>query len=163
MRIYLSFFSLYRIIELVKRKRVDKGTFASMVEPWISEDEVLSQVGLIKMKLKTIFDRYTPWISHILLYQGMSWDPTWKSLPTHKLTQLVWKLQLQLVGKKYDKLRSVFTSLPYELGAFRFLFEFFHMKGEQYSKDCLWPSRVRYALDPNNESLKTGRLIKQSR
>lgn len=45
-------------------------------------------------------------------------------------------------------LPSSFTCLPYELAGFAFLINFVHKEGEQFSQGCLWPSYVRFAMDP---------------
>lgn len=76
--------------------------------------------------------------------------PSWKALPTHKLTQQVWTCQLKLSREKIKHLRSYLTSLPYELEAFQFLLVTVHAYGKQWSQGCLWNERIRYALDKNN-------------
>lgn len=59
----------------------------SIIEPWKSEDRVLPMVGLVKTKLPQLLSRYLPRISTVPLHQGMEWTPTWKALPTFRLTQ----------------------------------------------------------------------------
>lgn len=45
---------------------------------------------------------------------------------------------------------SCFPALMFEMSAYTFLLEFRNKMGEQWSTGCLWPERVRFALDPNN-------------
>lgn len=48
-------------------------------------------------------------------------------------------------------IKSVHTSLAYELSSFQFLLTTTHALGQQWSQGCLWPRCTRYALDPNNK------------
>lgn len=75
---YLSIFSLSKVITLAKK--VDKSTFASIVTPVTDMDSVLELVGSIK---ECFNRRYVPWIKRIPLEQGLTFEPTWKTLPTH--------------------------------------------------------------------------------
>lgn len=77
-QIYLSFFSLAKIIELAKK--VDKGTFASMVNPWKDPDAVQQIVGDIKCNLLSLVKRYLPWLSTLPLQQGLVWSFSFFSL-----------------------------------------------------------------------------------
>ncbi|XLT31061.1 hypothetical protein HN873_062353 [Arachis hypogaea] len=78
-------FLVCKVIALAKK--VDKSTFTSITTP-VSDLEVMcEQVGLIVKNLKVLLKRYPPFLPTIPLYQGMTWDPTWKALPTHPLTQ----------------------------------------------------------------------------
>ncbi|XLR35234.1 hypothetical protein HN51_044562, partial [Arachis hypogaea] len=78
-------FLVCKVIALAKK--VDKSTFTSITTP-VSDLEVMcEQVGLIVKNLKVLLKRYPPFLLTIPLYQGMTWDPTWKALLTHPLTQ----------------------------------------------------------------------------
>lgn len=92
-----------------------------------------------------------PWLTTIPLNQGMTWDPTWKALPTHNLTERI--LELRVVKRKGAARgkRSVFTSLAYELSGFQFLMQWVHAYGQQWSMGILWPHRVRYPRDENKK------------
>lgn len=69
LKIYLSFFSA--------------STFKSIIAP--ADLDTLSEVvGQLKGCLPYIMNGYLPRLSKIPLCQGMSWTPTWKSLPTYK-------------------------------------------------------------------------------
>jgi len=148
-QVYFYFFSLAKIIKLAKK--VDKQTFSSIFRPWDDPDSVIGAVADIKHSMKQLILRYVPWITTIPLYQGMSWYPTWKALPTHRLTQRVWIERMRLKGKNVSKIRSIFTSLPHEIAAFQFLLVGVHSLGEQWSQGCLWAPRIRYAFDTNNK------------
>lgn len=41
----------------------------------------------------------------------MTWMPSWKALPTHKLTQQVWTCQIQ-VKPREDQAFTIFSDLP---------------------------------------------------
>lgn len=112
-QVYLSFFSLAKVICLAKK--VSKGTFESIVSPWKDPDSVINAVGNMKRKMKYLLQRYVPDLPTIPLHQGMTWDPTWKALPTHS-----W-VSDKLFKKVQRRVQSVLTSLAYELAAFQFL------------------------------------------
>lgn len=82
-----SFFSLSKIIVLAKRVR--KSTFTSIISPVDDIEAVTEVVSDMKGCLKDLMLRYVPRVRDIPLYQGMSFDPTWKALPTHRLTREV--------------------------------------------------------------------------
>lgn len=69
-KMYLSFFTLSKVVILAKR--VNASTFASLIlsEPWDDTDSVLSMVGDVKMSLPALIRRYVPLISEIPLDQG---------------------------------------------------------------------------------------------
>ena len=99
--------------------------------------------------MKFLLARYLPFAPTIPLLQVMSWEPTWKSLPTHCETLERFKVRLKPKIKGWTKIRSCFTSLSDEL--VQFLITFVHSQGEQFSQGCLWRPRIRYAFDPNNK------------
>jgi hypothetical protein len=84
---YLSFFSLSKIIVLAKRVR--KSTLTSIISPVDDIEAVTEVVSDMKGCLKDLMLRYVPRVRDIPLYQGMSFDPTWKALPTRRLTREV--------------------------------------------------------------------------
>ena len=49
-------------------------------------DRVRAFVAKVEPFLARLFKRYVPSIATIPLEQGMTWEPTWKALPTHPLT-----------------------------------------------------------------------------
>lgn len=91
-KIYLSFFSISRLIRLAKK--VDSDTFESICTP---APEKLGERLLtgINLQIKPLLYRYCPWLSSIPLNQGISWTPTWKSLPTYRQMTVVLKLKLR--------------------------------------------------------------------
>jgi len=150
-KIFLSFFSLYRIVELAKK--VDKSTFKSIISPWDDPDRVETTVSLIKEDMRDLLVRYTPWIKDIPLNQGMSFDPSWKALPTYPQMAEGFSSFLRGEGKRGwpIKWRSPFLAFLYELSAYSMLLETIHKLGEQWSSGILWRTRVRYAWDVNNK------------
>lgn len=109
------------------------------MSPHDDVDRSYSFVTRVKQFTRKLFERYVPDLRTIPLEQGLVWEPTWKTLPTHR-----WVAQ-------FIKRKSVFTSLPYELVAFQFLMEQCHAMGEQMSQGILWPKWTRYAFDVNNK------------
>jgi len=53
-------------------------------------DTVVELVGSIKESFNRLVNRYVPQIQTIPLEQGMKFEPTWKTVPTHSLTKRVW-------------------------------------------------------------------------
>lgn len=96
--------------------------------------------------LKDLMLRYVPRVRDIPLYQGMSFDPTFQALPTHRLTREVLQKRAKQPKSKVVALRSCFTSFAYELGAWAELVQFTHSRGEQWSQGALWPKFTRFAL-----------------
>lgn len=154
-KIYLSFFSLSKCITLAKR--VSRKTFDSIISPPHDLEAINDMVSDIKCSLHEIIPRYLPWLSRIPHHKGMTWDPTWKALPTHKLVQSILVKRLGLQPSFVRSIRSIFTSLAYELTSFSFLLSFIHAKGEQYSPGVLWYQRVRYATRDELKKIDTGR------
>ena len=146
---YLSLFSLSKVITLATK--VSKATFSSIITPVSDIDAVVELVGSIKESFNRLVSRYVPGITTIPLEQGFRFVPTWKTVPTHSLTKRVWIERMKLKPERVSGLRSIFTSFPHELGAFNFLMNFVHARGEQFSQGCLWPERTRYAFDVNNK------------
>lgn len=110
-KIYLSFFSLAKVIQLAKR--IDKSLFSSIVSPWDDPERVESTVWSIKLHLSQLCRRYMPWLPTILLQQGMTWAPTWKALPTAGLVSQVLTQRLKK-SVEVARVRSIFLSLPYD-------------------------------------------------
>jgi len=138
-RMYLSFFSLTKVIPLAKR--VSKETFSSIITPLTQDEEesVNNMANVIKQLFPVLVSRYIPWVTTIPLKQGMTWLPTWKAIPNYK------------VFKGFGLPKSPYIVWPLELKCFGSMLRFIHSKGDQFSPLCLWPSRVRYALDPRNK------------
>lgn len=138
-KLYMSFFSLTKAIPLAKR--VSQSTFDSIVTPLTQDEEesVNNMANVVKQMLPTLVARYIPWVTTIPLRQGMTWLPTWKAIPNYK------------VFKGFDLPKSPYIVWPLELRCFASMLRFIHSKGEQFSPLCLWPSRIRFALDPNNK------------
>ena len=131
---------------------MSRKTCKSIIEPVENMYEVCSFIGDIKPIIKHLVLRYCPTVPTIPLFQGMSWDPTWKSLPTHHMTVRIFTERMK-VHRRYSPrlIRSCFISLSYELASFLFLMNFVHSQGEQFSQGFLWRDRIRYAFDNQNK------------
>lgn len=148
-RLYLSFFTLNRIIKLAKKVSYN-GTFKSIVEP-TDLDAASVWCGELRDKLAVLTQRYIPFVSTIPLNQGMSWEPTWKSLPTHRRVNSLFR---EVLAKtKSHRVVSCFPALLFEMNAFSFLMERVHVSDGHWSQGVLWPKVTRYALDPASTSL----------
>lgn len=79
-RLYLSFFSLSKIILLAKR--IKKDTFKSIGTRWSDQDRIVSLIGDFKEFIEILTWRYLPFIRDIPWFTGMSWEPTLQALPS---------------------------------------------------------------------------------
>lgn len=68
-KVYLSFFSLYRIILLAKK--IDKYTFESLETPIADMSSVYDRVTTMKENMVSILERYIPWFTKRPLNQGI--------------------------------------------------------------------------------------------
>jgi len=90
-------------------KKITKKTFESIITPVSDIDRVYTFVCKVKEMIPTLILRYVPSIQSIPLEQGMTWEPTYKALPTHGWVAA----HLKSTAKRIIK--SVHTSLAYEL------------------------------------------------
>lgn len=132
---------------------MSKKVFSSICDPIKDIDAVSEVVAEARPRIKPLLLRYLPSISTIPLFQGMSWRPTWKSLPTFSQVK-EWYLQEGPSDKKSDSyipfFPSVFSSLLFEMSAYTFLIEHIHSFGDQWSPGILWYHRTRFPFDNNN-------------
>lgn len=81
-KLYLSFFSLSRAIKLAKR--ISPSLFASITDP-MSDVQKFSEVrDWLRGLIRKLANRYLYQALSRPLYQGISWEPTWKALPTDR-------------------------------------------------------------------------------
>lgn len=147
--LYLSFFSLYRIIRLAKKVSY-KGTFKSIIEP-TDLGAASKWYGEVRDKLAVLTKWYLPFVSTIPLNQGMSWEPTWKSLPTHRRVNELFR---EVLAKtKNHRWVSCFPALLFKMNAFSFFLERVHVSEGFWSQGVLWPWYTRYALDLVSSSI----------
>ena len=125
-RVSLSWFSVCRILPLAKR--VSKATFSSITTPLQTYPKVMEVMGKMEEGFKAISQLDFPWISEIPLSKGISWKPTWKTLPNDD--RRYWK-----VPKPEP---NVFSSLKYELAAFALMARLFKGKYEAWHPGMLW-------------------------
>ncbi|KAI9074372.1 hypothetical protein K1719_043666 [Acacia pycnantha] len=102
--------------------------------------------------LRSLILRYVPKVDRIPFLQGMSFVPTWKSVPSSAWYTKLLRRSADEQGEPLKRyaLRLLFTC---ELAAFTFLMNFVHAKGESYSQGCLWAPYVRYAIDSFNREI----------
>lgn len=133
-KIYLSFFSLAKIIELAKK--VTKKTFKSIVSPWDDPDSVVLQVMDMRETFVYLLKRYTPWLPTIPLHQGMTWDPPRKEkkidydlhpyhrIDTEEKAVPVILQRKNIESQKWESYKKVLAQVedmanPAELGTYR--------------------------------------------
>jgi len=148
-KVYLSFFSLNRIIRLAKAVSFN-GTFKSIVEP-TDLGSASEWCGELRPTLSRLMARYLPDLSSHPLHQGMRWVPTWKSLPTHRRVNDLFRDSLRIMRQPH--LVSCFPALLFEMSAFSFLMERVHVSEDHYSQGVLWPEYTRYAGDVANPAI----------
>ena len=73
-----------------------------------------------------LFDRYVPWFRRIPLNQGITWEPTWKTVPTMRQFRDYLKAGLYSENSKtkVPDVKSFFPCLTFELSAYTFLIHF---------------------------------------
>lgn len=127
-RWYLSCFTLAKIIRLAKQP-----SFDSIIGEARDIESVREVLGWIKMSKPFILPLYLPWIHTIPLNKGLSWIPTWKSLPNSD----------RLFDKKIPS--NVFSSLKREIASFAgdvnkiHSLEGIFSPGMLFAKRTLWP------------------------
>lgn len=109
-----SFFTLSRVID--RAKILNRSLFSSISSPesGLGVNDVSKQ--FVKLA-RDLFDRYRPWISTIPLVQGISWEPTWKTLPNYStyLRDFLYKKGRQVVDRWHlRRTRTSFPVLPFE-------------------------------------------------
>lgn len=78
-KIFLSWFTLCRIIELAKK--IARETFDSITRP--TKSDSLEEVHQMVKESRPLIRRlYLPRVHEIPMDIGMSWIPTWKALPS---------------------------------------------------------------------------------
>ncbi|DAB41745.1 RNA-dependent RNA polymerase [Oxybasis rubra mitovirus 1] len=106
--LYLSLFSLCRIIKLAKP--VGKSTFSSITTPVEDMDMVREVMGEVKSSAKKLLSLYLPWLQTLPLKPGFKFVPTWKSTPNDD-RQFRENVSTKVIP-------TIFTSLKYEIATF---------------------------------------------
>ncbi|PKA62720.1 putative mitochondrial protein [Apostasia shenzhenica] len=145
-KIYLSFFSFFTIIE--KGKKIRRSLFSSICSPIQDIDRVVTWIGEHKHQFKSLLLRYVPAIRSYPLEQGMRWIPSWKVLPTYQSFDQLCKIFPEMY--KFRRFKSPFLMQTLELSAFQSLVFFLNARGEQWNQGILFSKRIRYPFDNNN-------------
>nr|UJQ92483.1 MAG: putative RNA-dependent RNA polymerase [Mitoviridae sp.] len=149
---YLSFFSLSRIVLLAKK--ISNKLYKSITSPWRDPERVERCVNHMKTYLYDLSLRYLPRASQIPVYQGISWVPTWKALPSTPLFRES-VVKADSLRDRYRKVKSCFPTIFWEMIAYGSLLNIEHANEGLFSSGVLWRSRVRYALDHAYNKLAT--------
>ena len=134
-RLYLSWFSISRVILLAKRPSKALFESISKVQRFKQYHEVLN--GQLKTAFERLQPMYLPWISKIPLFKGITWTPTWKSTPNDD--RRFWK--------KPKPSPSIFSSFKYEMAPFLMYGRVLSSKMEFLHPGMMWSKRVLYPLD----------------
>lgn len=98
-QLYLSFFTLSRVIPLAKRLSV--RILDSIVTPpkFLQTErafdmmkilQLFNQIHHIFCSWRVLLPRYLPSLTSIPLNQGIRWIPTWKAIPSRRLVSCNW-------------------------------------------------------------------------
>lgn len=138
---YLSFFSVCGMIPLAVK--VTKSTFQTITEPLsVDVEQSLSEFEKkFSEDLPRLFDRYTRRVWRLPCRMGMTWAPSFKSLPSYFFCKMM-KLK-----------KNPFIWGTIELRAFSFLVKFCSDREEQVSQLWLWPHRIIYSKVGNPEGV----------
>lgn len=145
-RLYLSWFSLNRIIKLAKP--VKASLFSSIVDLPKDQEAIKCVMGRIKESFPVIQRAYLPWLASMPLYKGIKWVPTWKSTPND---------DRQFHAKELEP--TIFTSLKHELAAFAHQLQLIHSwegvfsPGILFKERTMWPLQYRENTRICNEDL----------
>ena len=119
-RLYLSWFGLSKLIAVAPRVR--KSTFSSIVTPNPDIGSVSEVLGMIKDSFSTLQPLYLPDISTIPLTKGMSWEPTWKSVPIQDSPLLNMGFhvdeKIDAARRRFIRFINIFVNLKHEIAAF---------------------------------------------
>ncbi|AWL21855.1 RNA dependent RNA polymerase [Chenopodium quinoa mitovirus 1] len=144
-RTYLSWFSASRLVELAPS--VTSSTFASIHEPIKDIGSVKEVLSVLKMRGRRLVSTYLPFARSIPVYQGLKWEPTWKSTPmTTKFVSRYRSLTPEELSTLDDT--NIFSNLKHELASFMYNINKIHSLPEGFfSPGCLWPEWIIYPFD----------------
>lgn len=104
-RWYLSWFTLARIIDVVKK--IDKTAFESITKVHRDEFQFQEVHGLIRFLTGKVKSVYLKKATMIPMDVGLSWVPTWKAIPN----------QEDWVMSHNKEQSSIFNLLKYEIAS----------------------------------------------
>lgn len=142
-RLYLSLFSICRIVRLAKP--ISVATFKSMTEGVPDMEQVKEVLGEIKSSSRRLLSLYLPWLQSCPLELGFRFEPTWKSLPNDD--------RMFSDGKQGKIIPTCFTSFKYEIAAFARQLRSIHSFEGIFSPGILF--RWGYKLFPYDYSYNT--------
>ncbi|DAB41744.1 RNA-dependent RNA polymerase [Petunia exserta mitovirus 1] len=143
-RIYLSWFSLAKLVELAPK--VSKATFTSIATPSKDIGSILGVLQEMKDSYKVLQPKYLPHLPSMALEKGMRWRPTWKSTP----------LSYSYYSKFFEKdendllLRNenIFVNLKAEIASFMWnICKIHSIPDGFFSPAMLWYPGVLYPHD----------------
>lgn len=150
-QMYLSFFSISKVIALAKR--VDGSLFDSISSPPIAEP-IEKMTNKLFLYIKPLLRRYVPGIDNMALNQGLCYKPTWKALPSSSWYKDADR-ETPLTKEQYKLLTcSIFGSLPLEMATFKSMslyFQNFLAREGDCTQEAIWPEFIRYPFDPGND------------
>jgi hypothetical protein len=142
-RLYLSWFSVCRIVKLAKP--VSKSTFSSITEPTPDIGLVKEVLGSIKSSAKRLLATYLPRLQTFPFKPGFRFVPSWKSTPNDD--------RMFLEDKSIKLMPSIFSSFKYECAAFARQLRVIHSFEGIFSPGILF--RWGYILYPLDNKFNT--------
>jgi len=153
-KFYLSLFSIYRTVVLAKKS--SKGILDSIVQTLDAPAvrNIKSFTDGFKESVPRLLRMYLPDLSTIPMFLGITWEPTWSSLPT--LRTLRSRYRKKPWGKGLERrLRSSFLCLAQEIKSFRaqecIEFGSRFLDVPSLTSFLLFPSWVLYPWDSRND------------
>lgn len=150
----LSLFSIYRTVVLAKKS--SKGILDSIVQTLDAPAvrNIKSFTDGFKESVPRLLRMYLPDLSTIPMFLGITWEPTWSSLPT--LRTLRSRYRKKPWGKGLERrLRSSFLCLAQEIKSFRaqecIEFGSRFLDVPSLTSFLLFPSWVLYPWDSRND------------
>ena len=135
-RVYLSFFSLSKVIKLAKP--ISRSTFDSIIKPQGDIDRVKMVLQEVKESFPRLQRLYLPWVHTIPCNLGLEWIPSWKILPN---SRSVFKIKTPV---------NPFTVLKWEISSFALDCRAVHSLEGIFSPYMLFNKQVVWPLDNAN-------------
>lgn len=114
---YLSIFTVSKII--CRSKRVDESLFESIIGPPLAG--LRKSPGLWKNRIREsgrrLVTRYIPDLPRMALEMTLTWDPTWKSVPSLPRVKVKVRRKLSAADQKRLRKVSAFHCIEDELNA----------------------------------------------
>lgn len=141
-KISFSYFSLCRVVRLAKK--VDHSILRSITSPFKDYDKMESVIDDFMSHVPKLISRYWKSALTIPMCQGITWEPTWKAIPSDR-------------GQARKDKKGIFLNIKSEIEWFlAYELHFVSNDIDAYPIGFgypLWSPFIRYALDPGNRDI----------